>query len=183
VLDTKMPGAFNQAIMDFGATVCKPALPLCENCPLNKKCQGYSHKKVQELPVKQKKAGRKERYFAYLILRQSGKIWIRERTERDIWRHLNEFFLVELPMEEDLLQFDPLAICKDNLWKTQKIEAIPGIFGQALTHQQIKSRFFLVDMDRQPSISTEGRWVVATDLFKYAFPKTITRIFASSCIF
>ena len=27
-LDTKEPGAFNQAIMDFGATICKPALPV-----------------------------------------------------------------------------------------------------------------------------------------------------------
>ena len=33
LLDKKSPGIYNQSIMDFGATVCKP-LPLCEICPL-----------------------------------------------------------------------------------------------------------------------------------------------------
>ena len=35
-LDKENPGMFNQAIMDFGALVCKPFLPLCAQCVLNK---------------------------------------------------------------------------------------------------------------------------------------------------
>src|SRR5438045_9674826 len=33
LLDKKLPGIYNQSIMDFGVTVCKP-LPLCEICHL-----------------------------------------------------------------------------------------------------------------------------------------------------
>jgi len=183
VLDTRVPGAFNQAIMDFGATVCKPALPLCNICPLNKNCLGFKEDKVQELPHRQKKAGKKERYFAHLILRKAGKIWIRERTEKDIWRHLNEFFLVELPSADALLNFDALHYCRDKLGNTQKINAFPGIFGQALTHQLIKSRFFLVDINCSPLLPEEGKWIPETALPQYAFPKTITRILTHDGIF
>jgi A/G-specific adenine glycosylase len=43
VLDKKEPGQFNQAIMDFGATVCKPALPNCSTCGLNKQCMAFAN--------------------------------------------------------------------------------------------------------------------------------------------
>src|SRR4030095_7742264 len=41
LIDRKEPAAFNQAIMDFGATVCKPQNPLCKTCVLAKNCQSY----------------------------------------------------------------------------------------------------------------------------------------------
>ncbi|MHB8302797.1 MAG: A/G-specific adenine glycosylase [Acidobacteriaceae bacterium] len=38
-LDTNSPGAFNQAMMELGATVCLPQLPLCASCPVREFCQ------------------------------------------------------------------------------------------------------------------------------------------------
>jgi A/G-specific adenine glycosylase len=32
---------FNQALMDFGATVCSARLPRCEPCPMKSKCKTY----------------------------------------------------------------------------------------------------------------------------------------------
>ena len=40
LLDKKSPGLYNQAIMDFGATVCKPT-PVCQQCPFNKNCKAF----------------------------------------------------------------------------------------------------------------------------------------------
>ena len=34
LLDHKLPAIYNQAIMDFGATICKPKLPLCIDLPV-----------------------------------------------------------------------------------------------------------------------------------------------------
>jgi A/G-specific adenine glycosylase len=34
LLDKRRPGIYNQALMDFGALVCKPQSPLCRQCPL-----------------------------------------------------------------------------------------------------------------------------------------------------
>ena len=55
LLDKKQPGLYNQAIMDFGAVVCKPALPLCTKCIIKKNCFAFLNNKVNELPVKEKK--------------------------------------------------------------------------------------------------------------------------------
>lgn len=35
---------FNQALMDFGATVCSARKPLCPDCPLSRKCRAYPFK-------------------------------------------------------------------------------------------------------------------------------------------
>lgn len=39
LLDPELPGAFNQAMMELGATVCLPRLPSCGNCPIRPYCQ------------------------------------------------------------------------------------------------------------------------------------------------
>lgn len=38
LVDPVDPGAFNQALMELGATVCKPTSPLCETCPVRGVC-------------------------------------------------------------------------------------------------------------------------------------------------
>src|SRR5690606_34576849 len=38
LIPTKQRGVYSQAIMDLGATVCKPQLPQCDNCMLAKDC-------------------------------------------------------------------------------------------------------------------------------------------------
>ena len=42
LLDPKNPAAYNQAIMDLGATICTPKNVQCEECPLQKKCVAYA---------------------------------------------------------------------------------------------------------------------------------------------
>jgi len=45
------PGAFNQALMELGATVCSPQRPRCEVCPLATDCYAYANGHVEALPV------------------------------------------------------------------------------------------------------------------------------------
>ena len=52
-LDTRQPGRYNQAIMDFGALQCTPAQPRCEECPLAEQCMARAAGTVAERPVKQ----------------------------------------------------------------------------------------------------------------------------------
>ncbi len=51
-LDPGQPGAFNQAMMELGATVCLPRAPLCEGCPLSSPCQARAAGTQGQLPVK-----------------------------------------------------------------------------------------------------------------------------------
>jgi A/G-specific adenine glycosylase len=60
------PGAYNQAIMDFGATVCTPSNPDCVACNLSSKCVAFNVNKVNQLPVKIKRITKKKRHFEYV---------------------------------------------------------------------------------------------------------------------
>ena len=52
LLPPKEAGLYNQAIMDFGATICKPALPSCTTCKLHKTCAAIELGRVNILPIK-----------------------------------------------------------------------------------------------------------------------------------
>src|SRR5205807_1188117 len=51
-LPRRQAGAFNQALMELGATVCLPRNPLCLLCPLRDGCGGRAAGTAAQLPVK-----------------------------------------------------------------------------------------------------------------------------------
>src|SRR6202012_2644535 len=95
LLDTKNSAAYNQAIMDLGATVCTPALPVCNECPLQKNCIAYQQQLIDVLPVRSKKQSVRKRYFHYLLISSQDKLWVHKRSEKDIWQNLHEPYLIE----------------------------------------------------------------------------------------
>lgn len=64
-LDPERPGDSNQALMELGATVCKPRGPLCEVCPLGTGCRArragdparYPPPAARKRPVRQLRLG------------------------------------------------------------------------------------------------------------------------------
>lgn len=44
------PGDLNQALMELGATLCRPSLPSCERCPIMNHCKAYQKDKPEEYP-------------------------------------------------------------------------------------------------------------------------------------
>ena len=64
------PGDWAQALMDLGATVCKPKGPLCDRCPIAASCAAHLGGAPETYPRKTKKADRPRRYgVAYLLSR------------------------------------------------------------------------------------------------------------------
>jgi len=114
LLDKKKAGIYNQAIMDFGATVCKPMAPRCSHCPFNKVCYAYLNKKINELPVKEKKISIRKRWFYYLVLEHKDQLAVRERTAKDIWQQLYEFPMIE--NAQDIEQEKVLAKAEKQNW-------------------------------------------------------------------
>ena len=54
LLDHNAPGIFNQAMMELGATVCRPQSPTCIVCPVNTICRAFQTVRQEEFPVRQK---------------------------------------------------------------------------------------------------------------------------------
>lgn len=73
-------GAFNQALMDLGASVCLPKKAAkCPDCPLKQLCLAYDHNEVPLLPVKTKKAVRRIEARTVLLVIADGKIALQQR--------------------------------------------------------------------------------------------------------
>ncbi len=45
------PGAWNQALMELGATICTPRSPSCATCPIASECRALRENRVAQLPV------------------------------------------------------------------------------------------------------------------------------------
>lgn len=83
MLSPRLParaGAFNEALIELGATICRPRQPQCEACPLVGSCQGKTH--PQDFPVKVAKKPPKPCWaHAFIITRNDGAILLRKRPE------------------------------------------------------------------------------------------------------
>lgn len=162
-------GEYNQAIMDFGALICKPA-PSCGSCFFREHCRAYAENRQSSLPLKAKKTGIRKRWLHYFIARHQNEIALHQRKGKDIWQELFEFMVVEtdkaLPEKEILQRF-------------QEQYGIPFHFGsrfpattQKLTHQHLNISFFLLHLDRKENL--EGFvWVPLDRLNQFAFPRSL----------
>ena len=96
LLPKKNIGDYNQAIMEFGATQCKPQSPNCEVCPLNMKCVALQLNKILELPVKINKIKISKKHFNFLVFASNdNKTILEQRTGKGIWHNLYQFPLIE----------------------------------------------------------------------------------------
>lgn len=146
LLHLKEPGLYNQAIMDFGATVCKPQLPLCIECMLSKHCAAYNTGKVNELPVKEKKIVKKNRWFYYVVMELNGRFFVRKREGKDIWQNLHEFILIEWPAKIDAGELMQTMEFKSMVPSKITLLEISKEYKQQLTHQTIHAGFIHVQM-------------------------------------
>ncbi len=176
VLDSKQPGIYNQAIMDFGATICKPLVPLCSDCLLQKICTACNNGLVNILPVKEKVLLRKNRWFYYFLFELDGKILVHQRNLKDIWQSLFEFYLLE---SKEQLHWDEAAVkqwLQVQLGITKAVVTnISAIQKQQLTHQQIKGQFIRIQLITMPKTLQHYHWQDAEKLNELAFPKFINQ--------
>ena len=75
-LPAERPGAFNQAMMELGATVCLPnGAPHCEACPLAQFCRARAAGRERVLPVRGgKKARRVEEKTVFVLRGTQGTV-------------------------------------------------------------------------------------------------------------
>ena len=153
LLDKNQPGRYNQAIMDFGAVICKPKLPLCAKCILQPKCRAYSKNSVSKLPIKKKKIIKHTRWLNYVLVEFGHTIYVRKRSPGDIWENLYEFMPLETAKE----------ISQGTLQKLINHTELPGnpgfqviqiskTYQQILTHRIIKGRFVRIRIEQSLAI-------------------------------
>jgi len=155
------PATYNQSIMEFGAIQCTPVAPNCLFCPLQQQCRAYLTGRQQLLPVKKKKAPVRDRYLTYFVFRKGSgdqlKLALRERTGRDVWQNLYEFYGTET--DEPTPDWRSVDVPDEvNELTREGVLVGPAIVEQQLlSHQRIKAVFYEISLpDTSITVLPEG---------------------------
>jgi A/G-specific adenine glycosylase len=78
------PGDWAQALMDLGATICKPKGPLCDRCPVSAWCEAFKGGAPETYPRKTKKADRPRRHGVAYVLTRGDQVALVRRPPKGL---------------------------------------------------------------------------------------------------
>lgn len=182
LLDPQQPRAFNQALMDLGATVCTPRRPLCLACPWLHVCAAYASGDPTRFPVKEASRSLPFQVIGVAVVQDdAGRVLIDQRMEEGLLGGLWEFPGGKQEPGEAISH-----TIQRELQEELAIEAEVGeeliTLEHAYSHKRLR---FVVHLCRwrsgepQPLASQQVRWVHPTELDAYPFPAANTRIIAA----
>ena len=86
VTPAERAGAFNQAMMDLGATLCTRSRPACARCPVADTCLGLARGEPTRFPEKKPKRAVPEHRARMLLLRDGrGRVLLERRAPEGLW--------------------------------------------------------------------------------------------------
>jgi A/G-specific adenine glycosylase len=83
---------YAQALMELGALICKPTNPLCNQCPISKKCKSF---KKNDFGLTKKIKKNIEKYFLLKVYKKDQRYLLIKNTKFNFLKNLTIF-----PMEE-----------------------------------------------------------------------------------
>jgi A/G-specific adenine glycosylase len=147
------PDAFNQAMMELGATLCVPRAPRCDLCPLKSSCDAYAEGDAESLPVHEKKQPAKVVQIAVGLLCYQDRIAMFRRRER----LLNGLYVFYLAEEETDPQRIAEQLSQDGL-AVDSWEAL-GKATHVFTHRIWQMTLYRFSLDREPG----EQWLTERD--------------------
>lgn len=168
------PGMHNQALMEFGALQCIPKNPDCVKCPLHQSCYAYTNKKVQKLPIKEKKVKQTKRFFYYYVLDDGQNIYLEKRTKNDIWKNLYQFPMIESKeaMSENELLTLEVPYLKN---KPYNIVSVSAEKKHVLSHQILLARLIYLEINEYHTFPSSLIKVNKKDISKFAVPRLMEK--------
>lgn len=186
LIDRERPDLFNQALMDFGSTWCKPTVCDCEGCIFRQECVARRDGKVSLLPVKPARVQVKERYFHYIDVRweEEGQemMLLHRRAEGDIWQGLYELPLYETdaPLVSENQEETLCSVLTEWVGDTPAEWRQGPVFQHQLTHRLIKALFRQAKFSgRPPRIPGNLTAVSVSEARKLPVPRLIDKYLTS----
>ena len=160
------PGAFANAMMEMGATMCTPKNPRCLLCPVREGCMGFAQGIAQELPRKAKKKPQRVENRAVLLVFCDNRVLIVKRQEK----LLGGLFVFPDVLEES----DPARLC-------QALESlgIRAAYDERLGHARHVFTHLIWEMDVHAVVADEmtqvpgGQWVSRDELAALPLPTAV----------
>lgn len=134
LLDRRRPGEFNQALMEFGATICLPRNPRCLLCPLREQCLARAQGIEDQLPLPPRRREAVRLSVVLCLVERQGRILMRQRDAGEprlagFWELPEARFLPAAQRTEKLGEFCHSITRHDYLievWRAEPVKAPRG---------------------------------------------------------
>jgi A/G-specific adenine glycosylase len=153
----KRSGDYAQALMDLGATICKPRNPLCDACPWQSHCIAYQTGSTDVIPkIIRQKNKPKRHAVMYMIRDRKGYVFLRKRPATGLLANLWE--LPSTPWRDD----NPWTLAEVRQYSPVKGKAVLTACGSSkhvFTHFSLESAIYRVSGVRKRSdVALDGAW-------------------------
>ncbi|MCF2971127.1 A/G-specific adenine glycosylase [Synechococcus sp. Nb3U1] len=179
VLDPVQPRNFNQALMDLGATVCRPKQPRCGECPWQADCSAYNRGQHHQLPMSVPRATRPHKQIAVAIVLRGKEILIDQRLETSMLSGLWEFPGGKIEPGETAAECVVREV-KEEIGIDIEVVTELATIEHAYTHFTITLIAFIcryLGGEAQALQCTEVRWVSPAALSEFPFPGANQKLF------
>ncbi|MBB4825363.1 A/G-specific adenine glycosylase [Sporosarcina luteola] len=159
------PSAFNQALMELGATICIPR-PKCLLCPVRDFCAAFEEGRQDALPIKTKKTKMKTIPLAFYAITDGSGHWLmQQRPDKGLLAKMWEFPTVNLLEEKNSEQ------AVESQYGIHVKEASPVLeFSHVFSHLTWEVQGFVGVTSDKGLISAKGRWFTEDEV--NALPKS-----------
>jgi A/G-specific adenine glycosylase len=182
LLDPDHPKAFNQALMDLGATVCTPKQPVCLLCPWSSFCQAHHLHLQAVIPMTETRAPIPHKLIGVAVIwNEQGQILIDKRPQSGLLGGLWEFPGGKLEPNETLAECvvreiqEELGIEIAVLEHFMTLEHVYTHFKVTLSVHHCRH----VSGEPQTIECDEVKWVTLAELDQYPFPTANQKIIAA----
>ncbi|MGD8413933.1 MAG: A/G-specific adenine glycosylase [Candidatus Latescibacterota bacterium] len=178
LLDTADPGGFNQAVMELGALVCKPKSPSCEDCPVGEWCVARKENRLDELPVRVKRAPRPTQRVAVGVVENDDRILITLRKPEGLLGGLWEFPGGKIAEGESARDACSREIAEETGLSVEVGEHVARV-SHGYTHLKVEIDVFRCRF-RGGDVVLDGpvdyRWIQLDDIGRFPIPKASHKI-------
>lgn len=170
------PGDYAQALMDLGATVCKPRKPNCPACPWRTACQAHARGVASDLPRRAPKPQRPLRHGAIFWLRRAdGAVLMRRRPAKGLLGGMMEFpgsdWRPDKPREEAMWLAEAPCFGSPLAW-----ERLDGLVSHGFTHFRLELVVYAARLPRRKRPPAGMRWVPWEALDAEALPSLMRKV-------
>jgi A/G-specific adenine glycosylase len=181
LLPAGQAGAFNEALMELGATICTPRSPKCDSCPINAHCSAYAQRRQEDFPIKTaRKSTPHSDVLTALLVDGKGRMLMGRRPNDGLLGGLWEFVSAEfrVPRAETV---DEMVARRTGLRIDAEAAQLLGAVKHGFTHFTMTRQVWLVEhVDGTAPLLASGydelRWVSLDECRRLALTRSDGRI-------
>ncbi len=174
LLPDAQPGQLNQALMELGATICRPRQPLCDPCPLREKCLARKHAQTDVFPTPTEKKIIPVRETVAAIIRDvRGRLLVVKRPPSGLLGSLWKFPGGFAAQGETSVQTVKRTVAEEVGLHTEE-EVLLGMVKHAYTHFRLHLHVFtctVVAGEPRREGCADCRWILPDEFGQLPFSK------------